>query len=121
MTFTVDGVNLLPYLAAEGLEWQRSDLDAPDSGRTLDGVMHRSRVASKVTLKITCKPLRTSEASIVLQAIYPEFVTVRYDDPQSGSVVTRTMYSNNNPATFAQQQTDGSYLWKGINFPLIEQ
>ena len=23
--------------------------------------------------------------------------------------------------TFAQQQTDGSYLWKGITFPLIEQ
>lgn len=121
MTFTVDGVNLLPYLAAEGLKWTRSDLDAPDSGRTLDGVMHRTRVATKVNLEITCRPLKTSEASIVLQAIYPEFVTVRYDDPQSGSVLTKTMYSNNNPATFMQQQTDGSYLWKGITFPLIEQ
>lgn len=121
MTFTVNGVNLLPYLAAEGLKWQRNDLDAPDAGRTLDGVMHRSRIASKVTLEITCRPLNTSEASIVLQAIYPEFVTVRYDDPQTGGIAIKTMYSNNNPATFAQQQTDGSYLWKGITFPLIEQ
>ena len=83
--------------------------------------MHRSRIASKVTLEITCRPLNTSEASIVLQAIYPEFVTVQYDDPQMGVAATKTMYSNNNPATFAQQQTDGSYLWKGIAFPLIEQ
>lgn len=121
MTFTVNGTSLLPYLATEGIKWQRNDLDAPDSGRTLDGVMHRSRVASKVTLEITCRPLTTSEARVVLAAIYPEFVTVVYDDPQLGTTSTKTMYSNNNPATFAQQQTDGTYLWKGITFPLIEQ
>ena len=112
---------MLPYLAAEGIEWQRNDLDSPDAGRTLDGIMHRARIGSKVTLKITCRPLKTTEASTVLAAIYPEFVTVVYDDPQLGTTATKTMYSNNNPATFAQQQTDGSYLWKGISFPLIEQ
>ena len=121
MTFTVNGVNLLPYLAEKGIKWQRNDLEAPDAGRTLDGVMHRQRVSSKITLAITCRSLKTSEAAIVLQAIYPEYVTVVYDDPQQGTVVTRTMYSNNNPATFAQQQTDGSYLWEEISFPLIEQ
>ena len=121
MTFTVDGVNLLPYLDEEGIRWKRSDLDAPDSGRTLDGVMHRQRIDSKVRLDIACRPLTTAEASVVLQAIYPVFVTVEYDDPQQGEVVSKRMYSNNNPATFAQVQTDGSYLWKDITFPLIER
>lgn len=121
MTFTVDGVNLLPYLASEGIKWQRSDLDSPDAGRTLDGIMHRARITTKITLEITCRPLTTAETKIVLEAIYPEFVTVVYDDPQAGTTVTKTMYSNNNPATFAQQQTNGTYLWKGISFPLIEQ
>lgn len=120
MTFTVDGVNLLPYLAEKGIKWQRHDLEAPDSGRTLDGVMHRQRVSSKVTLSVTCRNLTTSEAAVVLQAIYPEYVTVMYDDPQQGAVVSKNMYSNNNPATFAQVQTDGSYLWEDIAFPLIE-
>lgn len=122
MTFTVNGVNLLPYLAAEGLRWKLSDLDAPDAGRTLDGVMHRNRVAQKVDLEVTCRPLTTAEASIVLQAINPEFVTVVYDDPRAGTTQTKTMYSNNRPATFLQQSWDGqSYVWTGITFPLIEQ
>lgn len=121
MTFTVDGVNLLPYLAGEGLKWQRNDLDSPDAGRTMDGVMHRARIASKVTLELTCRSLTTQEAKTVLQAIYPEFVTVVYEDPQEGTTVTKTMYSNNNPATFMQLETDGTYRWTGISFPLIEQ
>lgn len=121
MTFTVNGVNLLPYLAGKGLKWQRFDLDSPDAGRTIDGVMHRARITTKITLELTCRPLTTSEASTVLQAIYPEYVTVVYDDPQEGTTVTKTMYSNNNPATFMQEQTDGTYKWEGITFPLIEQ
>lgn len=122
MTFTVNGVNLLPYLAAEGLKWKLSDLDAPDAGRTLDGVMHRNRVAQKVDLEVTCRPLKTAEASVVLQAINPEWVTVVYDDPRAGTTLMKTMYSNNRPATFLQQSWDGTgYVWSGITFPLIEQ
>lgn len=122
MTFTVNGVNLLPYLAAEGLRWKLSDLDAPDAGRTLDGVMHRNRVAQKVDIECTCRPLTTAEASIVLQAINPEWVTVVYDDPRLGTTATKTMYSNNRPAAFLQQNWAGNgYVWAGITFPLIEQ
>ena len=92
--FTINGVSLLNYLAEDGIKWTRFDVEAPDTGRTLDGVMHRGRVASKVRLDITCRPLKSAEAMAVLGAIKPEFVTVRYIDPQDGSV-TRTMYSNN--------------------------
>ena len=79
MTFTVNGVNMLPYIAKEGVKWQRSDLDAPDSGRTLDGIMHRGRVATKIRLDVTCRPLTSSEAAIVLNAILPEFISVTYN------------------------------------------
>lgn len=116
MTFTIDGVSLLPYVSENGIQWQRSDQDGPAAGRTLDGIMHRMRVATKIRLDITCKPLTTAEASVVLRAILPEYVTVTYDDPMEGTVVTRTMYSNNNPATC---QRDG--LWGGITFPLVER
>ena len=118
--FSVNGVNLLNYLAEDGIKWTRFDVEAPDTGRTLDGVMHRGRVASKVRLDITCRPLKTSEAMTVLRAIIPEYVTVRYIDPQDGSV-TRTMYSNNIPAICATVNPDGTALWKGLTFPLIER
>ena len=81
--------------------------------------MHRGRVASKVRLDITCRPLKSSEAMAVLSAIKPEFVTVRYIDPQDGSV-TRRMYSNNIPTICATVNPDGTAIWKGLTFPLIE-
>jgi hypothetical protein len=118
--FTINGVSLLNYLAEDGIKWTRFDVEAPDTGRTLDGVMHRGRVASKVRLDITCRPLKSAEAMAVLGAIKPEFVTVRYIDPQDGSV-TRTMYSNNIPTICATVNPDGTAVWKGLTFPLIER
>ena len=118
--FTINGVSLLNYLAEDGIKWTRFDVEAPDTGRTLDGVMHRGRVASKVRLDITCCPLKSSEAMTVLNAIKPEFITVRYIDPQDGSV-TRTMYSNNIPTICATVNPDGTAIWKGLTFPLIER
>lgn len=118
MTFTINGTNMLPYIAHQGLKWQRSDVEAPDAGRTLDGVMHRGRVSTKIRLDVTCRPLTASEASVVLNAILPETVTVSYTDPMSGTV-TKTMYSNNNPASFLMIKGSAEY-WGGITFPLIE-
>lgn len=120
MVFEINGVNILPYVAHQGIKWQRSDLDSPDAGRTLDGTMQRGRVATKIRLDITCRPLKSAEAQIVLKAILPEYVSVRYTDPMDG-LVTRTMYANNNPASHMLLQEDGTEWWDGITFPLIER
>lgn len=120
MILEVNGIDMIPYLAHQGLKWQRNDLDSADAGRTMDGVMHRGRVATKIRMDITCRPLRSDEAMVVLNAILPEYVTVRYLDPMSGLVI-KTMYSNNNPATHMLIQDDGTEWWKDISFPLIEQ
>lgn len=117
----IDGVDIAPYIARQGIKWQRSDVDAPGSGRTLDGKLRRNRVASKRRLDVKCRPLRTAEAAIVLSAIMPEWVTVEYTDPQEGAVVTRKMYANNNPASFAMIGPDGTEWWDGIEFPLTEE
>ena len=121
MTLKINGVDMTPYIANRGIKWQRSDLDAPGAGRSLDGKLMRSRVASKVRLDVTCTPLTAEKASIVLTAIMPEWVEVTYTDPQVGKDVTKTMYSNNNPASFLMRKPDGTEYWDGISFPLIEQ
>ena len=120
MVFKIDGVDMLPYIAHQGIKWQRNDLDSSTAGRTLDGVLHRGRIATKIRLDITCRPLKSTEASVVLNAIYPEFVQVEYTDPMYG-VVTKTMYANNNPATHMLLQEDGVEWWNGITFPLVEK
>lgn len=120
MVLKINGVDILPYVEHQGIKWQRNDLDSEGSGRTMDGMMQRGRVATKIRMDITCRPLKSEEASIVLKAIFPEFVSVEYTDPMDG-LVTRQMYANNNPATHMMIQPDGTEWWNGITFPLIER
>ena len=125
MTFTIgtggSAVNMVPYVAHDdGFKWQRYDIDSPNTGRTLDGMMHRGRVATKIRLDIKCRPLTATELNTVLNAILPEYVTVTYSDPMLGTV-TKTMYSNNNPAVHALTKPDGTEWWSGVTFPLVER
>lgn len=122
MTLEIDGVDIVPYISFNrGFLWQRTDVDGEGAGRMLDGTLVRNRMATKIRLDITCRPLTDSEARLVLSAIMPEWVTVKYHDPQTGSDVTKTMYSNNNPAQFLIKRKHGEDLWGGITFPLIEK
>lgn len=121
MILTIDGTDITPYIAFGGVKWQRSDVDGEGAGRTLDGNLRRNRVATKIRLDITCRPLTASEAAIVLSAIMPEWVTVVYTDPQAGTELSKKMYANNNPATYAIKRKDGTEWWSGIAFPLIEE
>lgn len=120
MDVIINGTNITPYIANRGLKWTRSDVDGPTAGRTMDSVMHRKRIGTKIRLDITCKPLTATELSTVLNLIYPEYVTVTYDDPMYGRV-TKTMYSNNNPASYLIMKPNGTELWDGISFPLVER
>ena len=117
MVFKINGVDMLPYIVQNGIKWQRNDIDGANAGRTMDGTMHRQRVTSKVRLDVTCLPLYASDAAIVLNAIYPEYVEVEYTDPMNGLCI-KQMYSNNTPATYVDKYTN---MWEGITFPLIER
>lgn len=121
MTLEINGVDIIPFVAYNGFAYQHSDIDASDSGRTMDATMHRGRVASKIRLDITCRPLTTSEIARVLSAIEPEWVTVKFTDPMLGIDVTKTMYSNNRKASFLIAKRNGQDLWKVDTFPLIER
>lgn len=121
MTIKIDGVDITPFVSYQGLKWQRADVDASGAGRSLDGTLLRNRIASKIRLDVDCIPLTTAQASLVLTAIMPVWVEVTYTDPQLGRDVTKTMYSNNNPASFMLRKPDGTEYWDGISFPLIEK
>ena len=119
MVLEIDGFDLTPYIVAGGVKWGRNDMESPKAGRTMDGQMHRDRIGMKVRLDVTCKPLATEDTKILLHAIFPEYVMVRYTDPMEG-IVTKKMYSNNVPASHWTHYDDGTDIWDGIAFPLIE-
>ena len=121
MTFMIDGQDMTPYVAYGGFKWQRSDIEGSDARRDLTGRLRRNRIATKIRLDITCRLLKSDEVHTVLSAIMPEYVTVKYYDPEAGMVVEKKMYSNNNPASFQLRKPDGTIWWSGVTFPLIEQ
>lgn len=120
MTLKINNVDITGYIAYGGLKWSRNDVDSPETGRAMDGKMYRGRISTKIRLDVTCRLLTTQELTTVLNLIYPEYVTVTYDDPMLGTV-TKTMYANNNPAVYQLHRPNGEELWSGVTFPLIER
>lgn len=114
-------VDITPYIAFKGVKWQRADIDAEDAGRGVDGYMYRNRIGTKYRLDITCKPLKQSETQVILPLIKPQFVKVKYTDPELGERTDVWMYSNNIPASVEILSRTGVPLWSGITFPLIER
>ena len=126
MTFEIQNeqgvwVDLVPYIAFEGLKYSLNSVDGANAGRTQDGTMVRDRVASKVRWDVTCRPLYANELAIVLQTINPEFFTLRYTDPMTNTVQTGSFYSNNVPAQFKLHRENGEDVWAGLTFPVVEQ
>lgn len=121
---TIDGTDITGLIARGGVQWKRNDIDGPSAGRTLSGLMIRDRVGTKIRLDITCRPLTSSEMRMLQNLIYPEFVTVTYDDPMEG-YVSKTMYANNNGGTFLMKQPNvlgnGDEYWGSVSFPLVER
>ena len=118
--FEISGVDIARLIEQKGIKWSRNDIDSAKAGRSLDGTMHRGRVCTKVKLEIKCLPMNQSDANVLLNLIQPEYVDVHYIDPLYGEREC-VFYSNNVPATFGSEATDGSLIWDEISFPLVER
>lgn len=120
--FKVNGVDILRFIEQDGIEWSRNDLESSNAGRTMDGTMHRGRVAIKYKANIKCLPLYRDDELILMNLILPEFVTVETNQHPLYAVHFARYYSNNVPSTVSTIDPDtGESLWTGITFPLIEQ
>lgn len=118
----IDGEDFTGYIDANGgYGVTRNDVESDKAGRTMDATMHRDRIAVKMKLQIKCRPLTGAECKKLLNAIYPEYVTITYNDPRVGIRDNVEMYSNNVPAEFLFTKPDGTEWWKGVSFPLVER
>lgn len=121
MQVLINGTDITPYIANEGLQYSRNDIDGPNAGRALDGTMYRDRVTVKDKWTVNCRPLTTQEVNLVLNLIYPEYVQVTINPhPLTGGSHSFEAYSNNVPAQYLIRKGDKEW-WSGISFPLIER
>lgn len=120
--YRIDNVNILPFIAEEGLGWEENDIDSDDSGRTLDGNMDRALIARKEKHTITFKPLTLAESQTVLNAFRAVFVTVTTNiHPRLGGTASFSMYNSSRKAAVWTVDEDGNSVWKLDPFSLIER
>lgn len=92
--------------------WSLQDLSSPDSGRTLDGVMHKDRIAQKVKLSCKWPAMPTSEASILLKNVNSQVnFSLTYFD---------VMQDENRTATFYVGDRASNYKWIMTNNKMVE-
>lgn len=129
MVFTInsintsaDGIDIVPFIGENGINWTANGIDSDDAGRTQDLIMHRGLLGYKAKCTVACLWMDKADIEPLMQAIMPEFITVTTDTiPWMTGTVTLTMYSNNFAATCLTEYTDGTKLYGDLEFPLVER
>lgn len=115
--FKIDGVAIpTPSTYEAGIE----DLSSEQTGRTLDGVMHKDVVAVKDYYSCTWKILSWEEIATLLNAIdgKPSF-QLTYADPRvPNQFITNTFYVGER-TTPALNLNDPNKTWKDLSLKFI--
>jgi hypothetical protein len=115
---TIGSLNITSWIADSGFQWERNDIDAPDSGRDAAGNMHRRIVARKDKMQITCRSITSAQLTQLFNAITNTNVSVTYTVP-GGSSRTSTFYNSKKSAGVVQD-IGNAILYDGVSFDLIE-
>lgn len=115
-----DMVNIVPFIGYQGLTVTRNDVDGPNAGRALNGLMIRDRVATKLKWEVTLlATIREDEARAIYNLVFPETFHITTDFP-TGASKTYTVYSNNVPLQFCLNTDRGTAYYTGVQIPIVE-
>lgn len=104
-----DPVNYQPEIESLG-SWERNAL----------GDLVGDLVAYKAKLNFTWNMLTNVQYQLLLSAVNPFFITVKYFDPRNSGFTTGTFYAGPRGATLAMRK-NGEVWWKDVSFNLIER
>lgn len=117
----INNTQIAGYIAVDGLEWQRNDVDGSGAGRAVTGKAIRDLIATKIRLDCTCRELTGAERTALETLLFAsDFLTVTCDDAIfRGS--SRTMYCSAMSGSFSRRKPNGTEYWKNVKFVLVEQ
>lgn len=111
------------FLAEDGLQPVRNDIDADGSGRNLlDGLMYRTRIAQKGKWTVKFNRLPELIMQSIAEDIDPEFANITLLDPKTNSESTKEYYTST--LTYgAQKYNKGSntVYYEGCTFSITER
>jgi len=114
--FVGDGQTAVP--CPSSYQWELDDVSAADAGRTEDVVMHKKRLGQVVAISLAWNNVTTADASTILRAFNPEYLTLRYLDPMAGEYVTKEFYVGNRTAPLYNTRLG---LWSNISFKIVQR
>lgn len=118
MTFTIDGVDLSPYLKDNNLSRGYTERKAK-SRIAVDGTLYITKVR-KLTLAVDFDPMPESTLQSVITAINKDYVTLVYTDPVDG-LRTRVFIPSVGDITLALENVNNTNYWSGLSLSLEEQ
>lgn len=119
-TLIIGSTNISNYVETGGFKWERNDIDAPDSGRDMNGTMRRKVIARKDKMQVTCRPLTPAELRTLINLLSTATASVTYTVPGATSTRTSTFYNSKRSAGIVQDLGNNVMLYEGISFDLIE-
>ena len=112
-------VDITPWIAWQGLTFSRNDVDDADTGRDMEGLMHRGRIATKEKMTVQTKILNQTQSATLYQLVLPQSFQVRVTPyPGTNDVKVMDMYSNNFATSYVIHKANGDM--QTAKFPLIE-
>jgi hypothetical protein len=101
-----------------GYQWKLQDISDSDAGRTEDTVMDKKRIGQCVKLELEWQNITTAEASAILKAFNPEYITICYLDAMAGKYVTSEFYVGDRSAPMYNCRKG---IWSNVAFNVIER
>ncbi len=98
----------------------REPIWSKNAGRGADGKMIGDIIAQKMKLQIVFNPLSDAQAASLDAAIIPAFFSVKFRNPSSGGLETKTMYAGS-PTYPVYSYVEGLPRYVGVGVDLIEQ
>lgn len=121
--FKIGDHDYTTFLAEDGLQPVRNDLDADGSGRNLlDGLMYRTRIAQKDKWAVKFNRLPELIMKSIAEDVDPVYVNITTLDPKTNRVLTKVYYTST--LTYGAQRYDksrGITVYDGCTFNMTER
>lgn len=114
----IEGADLTNYI--KSVKWSRNDIDAPGSGRDMNGNMRRGRVAIKAKLEFECLTMSQEQLIWLGGIIGRETVSVSYLDPHFGQRTARFYGSSLDSSVWSSDKSTNQTMWESPKFNLVE-
>lgn len=120
--YRVNGIDMIPFLVEGGVVWADEDIDGSDSGRTMDGVMHRELIATKDKHTLRFRELELDEIRLVKSAFKSQYVLVETNfHPGTAGNLIFTMYNSSRKAATSYLDENGNARFVMDEISLIER